>query len=109
MKTLEDAIAALDSTGLPVATFEWPDHKAPPLPYVVLVPHGSRDDRADNRVVVRRRSYDAELYTYQYERDLCKQIGEALDEHGIIHVISETAKDELSGYAVTYFNMTLQE
>lgn len=100
--------AAVDSVGLPRTTFEWPQGKAPELPYVVLVPTESRNQLADNHVIARARAWDAELYMRSLDMGLVVRLENALDAAGIAYS-SDIYKDEENRYVLARFMTTLRE
>lgn len=99
---------AVDSAGLPRTTFEWPQGKAPALPYVVLVPTESRNQLADNHVIARARAWDAELYMRTLDMGLVTRLENALDEAGIAYS-SDIYKDEDNRYVLARFMTTVRE
>lgn len=108
MPTVADALAALGSVGLPSTHLLWRAGEAPPLPYAVLVPHESRNTYSDNRVGLRARAYDIELYSHERDVALERRVSRALDAAGVVHT-SDVATDESGRVVITYFSTTLTE
>lgn len=100
--------AAVDTLGIPRATFEWPHGRAPELPYVVLVPTESRNQLADDHVIARARAWDAELYMRSLDMGLVVRLENALDAAGIAYS-SDIHKDEENRYCLARFMTTIRE
>lgn len=61
--TLKELNELLETTGLPVAYREWPDEKAPPLPFICYLVAYSNNFGADNTVYYPINHMQIELYT----------------------------------------------
>ena len=61
--TLKELNELLETTGLPVAYREWPDEKAPPLPFICYLVVYSNNFGADNTVYYPINHIQIELYT----------------------------------------------
>lgn len=109
MPHVSDALAAIDSIGLPATTLVWPNLKAPPMPYAVLVPHGDAGQVADGRMHYRARSYDIELYARDYDQPLMQRLEGALDAAGILAKPGDIAIDEQNRFVIAYYSLTLRE
>lgn len=60
---LEKLKSTLEASGLPVAYREWPEGKAPALPYICYLSQGTNPLFADGQVFYSSESVDVELYT----------------------------------------------
>lgn len=83
MNTVAQVVAICDELGLPVTHLQWYPKKAPKLPYVVLVPHKTRNRYMDNAVGEKRVRYDLELYGRERDVPLELRMEAALDGVGI--------------------------
>ena len=110
MATLTVARAAeiFDDLEIPCTQLAWKGRKAPPTPYVVLVPHESRHGYKDGRVYGKARRYDMELYCRERDVALEQRIESALDAAGVAYT-SDLVIDEENKYTLTYFSTTLIE
>ena len=106
--TVGQALGLIDALGIPCTQLAWKGRKAPPPPYVVLVPHASRHAYADGRVYSKARRYDFELYARERDVPLEQRIEAALDGAGIAYS-SDVVTDGENKYVVTYFSTTLTE
>lgn len=106
--TVAQAIAAVRSLGLACSNGNFPDGESPSLPYVVLVPTGSRDDYADNAIVHEAVAYDIQLYARSRSIALEKRLKAALAGAGVVYATHFTG-DESNRFVLTYFSTTLRE
>jgi hypothetical protein len=85
VRTYDDLCAAVASCGIPYAriAFDKDDpEELPELPYVLMVPRGTRNFMANNRVVSRITSYDVELYARGSSIALEETVDAALSSMG---------------------------
>jgi len=106
--TVGQALDLVDALGIPCTQLVWKGRKAPPPPYVVLVPHDSRHAYKDGRVYGKARRYDFELYARERDIPLEQRIEAALDAAGASYT-SDVLIDEENKYFLTYFSTTLTE
>lgn len=79
MRDVSEVTALLDELGIPVTQMQWFPHKAPPLPYCVLVPHETRNVMADGTVWAKSVVYDLELYAPERDVPLEQRLEAALE------------------------------
>jgi len=103
-----DVLSIMDGLDVPTAHLMWGDHKPPPLPYAVIVPHESRSAYADGHVLHRARRYDIELYSRLRDVPLELRVQRALDEAECAYT-SDVVVDEGNHFVLTYFSTTLTE
>jgi len=108
LATVGRVVALLNELGVPNTQAFWEDQKPPPLPYVVLMPHGSANLHADGTVRFDARRYDLELYAKPRDIALEHRIKAALRDAEVDYD-SDFAIDEKGQVAITYFNVTLIE
>lgn len=106
--TVAQATEIFDGLGIPCTQLVWKGRKAPPPPYVVLVPHESRHSYKDGSVWRKARRYDMELYCRERDVPLEQRIEAALDAAGVAYS-SDVFIDEENKYFLTYFSTTLTE
>ena len=75
---LEDVKKLLDSTGLPVTYYAWPEEKAPELPYICYLVAYSNNFSADGTVYAPVNHLQVELYTEQKEPQTEERVENAL-------------------------------
>lgn len=83
MRSLKDLLSALRAVGLPYTQIQWPQGKAPDLPYAVLVPDGTSNRFADGSPLCVPVGYTVEVYTRERDVPLEKRVQAALDDAGI--------------------------
>lgn len=76
--TLEDVKKLLDSTGLPVTYYAWPEEKAPEPPYICYLVAYSNNFSADGTVYAPVNHLQIELYTEQKELQTEEKVENAL-------------------------------
>jgi hypothetical protein len=107
--TIDDVAYALDGIGIPHCLQSWPDKLAPDLPYVLLVPTDSRNQKADNRTYARAREWDLEIYSRRLDMGLVVTVEDALDAAGIAYDSNSPYVDSRNHYALVRLKTTLQE
>lgn len=88
MRTYDDLCSAVASCGIPYARIAFdtddPD-ELPELPYVLLMPRGTNNYMANNRIVLHITSYDVELYVDGSSIALEETVESALDAGGFTY------------------------
>jgi hypothetical protein len=110
MPSVADVYAAMDGAEVPCTTLKWPQGKAPPLPYAVLVPHESQPQYSDGGINYMCRRFDIELYMRELDFALVSRLATALQGNGMGRAHArDIAVDEANQYAIAYFTLTLRE
>ena len=76
--SLEYVKELLDSTGIPVTYYAWPEEKAPELPYICYLVAYSNNFSADGTVYAPVDHLQIELYTEQKEPQTEEKVESAL-------------------------------
>lgn len=97
---LEKLNQRLESTGLPVAYWSFPEGEAPPLPWICYIVTGSNNFVADGTVFYQIQHVDVELYTERKEPAVQALVEQALT--GIPWQKSERYLDDERCYEVIY-------
>lgn len=108
MRPLSDLFAACEAAGLPYAQLQWPQGRAPDLPYVVVVPDDTRNVFSDGTVRASPVSYMAELYSSDRDVPLELRFQSALDARGIGWNRYHTT-DPSGPVVIAVYQMTLTE
>lgn len=88
MRTYDQLCAAIASCDIPYARigFNVDDPEdVPELPHILMVPKGTNNFMAGNRVVSRITTYDVELYAYGSSIALEETVDAALASHGFAY------------------------
>lgn len=98
--TLESLSALLKATGLPVTYREWPEGKAPPLPFICYLSSGANNFVADGQVYFSANPIRVELYTRIKSPDVEHLVEAALAD--IPWTKDETYIDSEKCYLILY-------
>lgn len=108
MRPLSALFAAADATGLPYAQLQWPQGRAEPLPYLVIVPESTSNVFTDGTVRCAPVNYLAELYSAERDVALEQRFQAALDAEGIGWQRYHTT-DADGPVVIAVYQMTLTE
>lgn len=94
--TYRDLCAAIASTGLPWARFQFdPDQRdLPKVPFILVVPQESGDVMADGSNWSKATYYDIELYERGSTLDTEALVESALDEAGFTYQLRHVSMDD---------------
>lgn len=92
--------ALLETTGLPVTYYAWPDQAAPPLPYICFLTAYSNNFGADNAVYYPIDHIQIELYTELKDPETEGKVEKALSS--VFWEKSETYIDTERCYQIIY-------
>lgn len=108
MKPISSLFAAAKSAGLPYTQLEWPEGKAPSMPYLVIVPDSTSNIFSDGTVTSSPVNYLVELYTKT--RDVATELNfqGALNDAGIGWQRYHTS-DSNGPAVIAVYQMTLIE
>lgn len=81
--TQEEVFALLQSTGLAVTYYQWPEGAAPPLPWVAYLDTGSDNFSADGTVYYQATTWRAELYTLKKDPGAERRLENVLTSAGL--------------------------
>lgn len=81
--TLEDLKKILESTGMPVTWYSWPEQQAPPLPYICYHSPDTDNFFADGVTYYVINMVAIELYSRNVDQAAEKKIEDALKAAGI--------------------------
>ena len=98
-KEIEDMVA---ETGLEYVYYSFPEHEAPPLPYVVFYYPSNDDFGADNYNYVPIVNLNIELYTENKDFETEATVENVLESHGIFFSKTESFLDSEEMYEVLY-------
>ena len=98
MKTLEDIKKILESTGLPVTYYCWPEEQAPPMPYICYHSPYSNNFAADGVTYFTADHVMIELYSRNVDKTSEKKITDALTAAGIYWDRTEEYLDDEKCY-----------
>ena len=76
---LEEFKNILETTGLPVAYWSFPEGEAPPLPFICYLDAGSDNFIADGKVYYKSRRINVELYTKYKDTEAESKVETALE------------------------------
>lgn len=79
--TLNEFVAVLQESGLPVTHYQWPVGKVPDLPYLVYTIPATDGEYADNHTWAEISEIDVELYTNQRNFQLEDTIKDIFNAH----------------------------
>ena len=98
--TYKEVKTLLDTTGLPVVYYQWPDGQAPDPPYIVFYYPGDNDFIGDNSNYQKIRELTIELYTDQKDFDLEETVESVLSD--MVYERFETYISDERMFLVTY-------
>ena len=88
--TVDELVSVLNSTGLPVSYYQFPQDKVPPLPYLIYWFPASDDFYADDKNYTKINGLRIELYQEEKDFALEQKIENTLTANGIPYVREET-------------------
>lgn len=92
----------LESIGLPLTYYEWPDDEEPELPYLVYY-YPERDDfKADDINYIKKPRLNIELYTEEKDFDLENRLEAILEQYGFSYAKEEQYIESERMYEVLY-------
>lgn len=98
--TLSEIKSRLESSGLPVCYYAWPENEAPALPWLVYFESGANGFAADGRVYYSARQISVELYTKTKDPSTESLVEAALA--GIVYTKTETYLSDEQVYETIY-------
>ena len=98
--TYPEVKTLLETTGLPVVYYQWPDGHAPDPPYIVFYFPGDNDFIGDNSNYQKIRELTVELYTDCKDFALEETVEEVMS--GLVYSRYETYIDSERMYQVVY-------
>lgn len=108
MKPISSLFAAANTAELPYTQLEWPEGKAPKMPYLVIVPDGTSNVFSDGTVTSSPVNYLVELYTPARDVALELKFQSALNAEGIGWQRYHTS-DSNGPAVIAVYQMTLTE
>lgn len=100
--TFEEVKTIINSIGLPVAYFSFPEKEAPVLPYLIYFYPEMRPETADNTHHAQICSLILELYTETKDFDVESSVDTALLNAGFVFGKEETYLNDEKMYEVIY-------
>lgn len=100
--TLDELYEMLESSGLPVAYYQWQVGNVPPLPYLVYYFPNSSDEYADNVNYQQNNSLNIELYTKNKDFETENAIRQLLNDNGLTFTTSESYLNSEEMYEVLF-------
>lgn len=100
--TFEEIEAMINSVGLPVAYYSFPEKEAPVLPYIVYYYPSTNNFAADDSVYGRINALNIELYTKDKDFELEETVEAVLDGHQMVWNKNESYLDSEHMYEVLY-------
>lgn len=100
--TYQQIANMVQELGIPVTYYQFPNDKAPSLPYLVYY-YPNRDDMsADNTNYVKIESLVIELYTEEKDLELEQNLENILKNHNITYNKTDNFIDKESMYEIYY-------
>ena len=87
--TVKELVTGLESSGLEVAYYQWPEKKAPEPPYLLYYFPNSDDFVADGENYASIEALAVELYTNNKDFEAEAKVEKALKDLGLVYTRSE--------------------